>query len=351
MSNTETTFVVTSVRPTNESVRTTTLRAAIARVLTTSVEACSTPEATVVNPYGFHSLIETIHRAYDEHRSLVLSPDDIWLVLSQGFAACVNQDPEFYRSCFVSHEGKELIIIRRDAFVMGAFDNDWRGCFPEFSVRIREYIGDDTHDLILSDFSTTGDIERAASEVVLMDAVQSYFNYEVRTKCGIPSITLRGNSQDWGKVVSKARALLKFGGSHLETWLGAAIPVVEEFAAAARGEVNLNFWQELYKVRDGSGSMYASGFIMRLLPYVKGSKGELVANPLLDRNGNSRGLSVSDLLASISCVPFVWDYLGEKFDYQFLAGHCGISYDAETDSYSPVVGWAVRPKPTVVSKS
>lgn len=338
------TFAVSNVQSDGDAVRRTDLRSALEKVLAGKVESCSTPGASVVDHHGFHALFEAVHRAYDEHRSLVLSPDDIWLVVCQGFAACVNQDPEAYRSKFVAHDGKETIIVRRDEFVMGAFDNDWRGCFPEFSARIREHVGDQTHGLIVSDFSTTGDIERAASEVVLMDVVQSYFEFVVYTKCGIRNVTLRGTPDDWDSVAAKTRALLPFGGAHLEAWLKAAIPVVEEFAKAARGEVDLDFWEELYKGRDSSGGIYANGYILRLFPYVRDSRGgALKANPLLS-GGSSWGISVSSLPPALSCVPFIWDYLGTKFDYQFLAGHVAVDYDESTESYSPVMGWAVRPK-------
>lgn len=337
------TFNVSSVSPSRSSVRTATLKDAVERVLGGAVEACSQVQGSVVAPYGFHPLFEAAHRAYAEHRGLTLSPDNVWLTVSQGFAACVNQDPERYRSCFVDHEGRKEIRIYREGFLMGAADNDWQGCFSEFSARIREHIGEKTHGLVLSDFSTTGELERAASEVVLMDVVQSYFRYSVATLCGITSITLRGTAEDWDKVVAKTRALLEFGGEHLQRWLVAAIPVVEQFARAARDNVDRRFWEGLYKGENGSGGITADGHLLKLLPYVRYRDGSVHENPLLNVGGRS-GIGVANLPQGVSCVPFVWEYLGTSYDYQFLAGHVAVSYDSTDNSYAPVVGWAVRPK-------
>lgn len=332
------TFTVDRVQPSDERPEFSTARKAIEQVLGTGVESCSDPDASVICPYGFHTLMEAIHRAYDEHRPLVLRPDDIWLVISQGFAACVNQDPEKYRSAFVSHEGKKEIRIRRDSFVMGEFGNDWRGCFPEFSARIKEHIGESTHGLILADFTTTGDIERAASEVVLMDVVQAYFEYVVETRCGIPSITLEGSPEDWAKVAEKTRGLAKFGG--LDWWLDRVYPVVDEFVNAANGNVNDDFWANFYKGRDQSGGIKADGNILNLIPYTK-DYGKVVKNPVLA----GRKIDTGDLPQALSCVPFIWDYYGTTYDYQFLAGHIGIVYNETTGAVSAQMGWAVRPAP------
>lgn len=333
-----TTFSVSDVQIAHDGPNTTTVQDAIEEVIVGEVEACSTPEAEAVAPYGFHALFEALHRAYDEHRPLVLSPDDIWLTIAQGLAACVNRDPERYRSAFVSHEGKAQIVIRRDGFVMGDFANEWASCFPEFSERIREYIGDETQSLILSDFTTTGPVEKAASEIVLMDTVQAYFEYEVWTKCGIPSITLLGSPEDWQTVIDKTRGLARFGG--MEFWLDEIYPVVDEFAAASRGNIDLDFWQNIYKGEDGSGSMTADGHLLKLVPFLNGS-GQKYVNPAFA--GGT--VDVSELPQALSCVPFIWDYYGERFDYQFLAGHVAIGYDEETGALRPLIGWAVRPAP------
>ena len=163
------------------------------------IEACDNYHADVVEQPGFHSLIAAAHLAYQHHFPLVLSPDVIWLTIAQGLANHVNNNAEQLRPRFVPHQGKLTIQVRRDDFRKGSPENPWAEVWPEFSAQIKKVIGPETHGLIVSDFSTTGPTERAASEVVLMDCVQSYFSYPVlsrfaasrRLRCKAPSRTGR----------------------------------------------------------------------------------------------------------------------------------------------------------------
>jgi hypothetical protein len=266
-----------------------------------------------------------------------LRPDDIWLAIAQGFAACVNADAETYRHHFVAHQGKEKIVVIRDGFVRGNADNDWTGVFGEFSEKIAGHIGAATQSLLVADFSTTGVIEKAASEVVLMDAMQSYFKYEVHTRCGIPTITLEGSVADWQKVKDKTVALAKFGG--LDWWLNGVYPILDQFIAAADGKENTRFWESIYKGQSVSGGLSIDGWLLKLLPFTKDWDGNRVKNPVI---ANGYGINASMLPASLSSVPFLWKYLGTDFDYLFIAGHTGVEQDEKTLSVRPVIGWGVR---------
>lgn len=343
------TFDVARVDRNTEALRTKTTQSVFGKLLQGDVESCSNPNAMLVDPYGFHGLVEVAHRAYEDHYGLVLSPDDIWVTIAQGFAKLVNQDPEAFRSKFVTHTGKKEIRIRRDQFVMGNPNNDWQGCFGDFSDAIRGYIGDEKHGIFVSDFTSTGPIQKTISEIVLMDTVQAYFEYVVETRCGIPFVTLRGSVEDWKKVAKKVRDLGQFG--DLAWWLDELHPIMDQFVAAASGQVDIAFWNDLYKGEEGSGSIDMSGWILKLLPLTKkGWTEEWHRNPLLGtKNGVSRrdynsGVTNSNLPGSLSNVPFIWDYLGQKFDYQFIGGIVG--YSQSGDTLTPEMGWAVRPKPT-----
>ena len=50
-------------------------------------------------------------KAYAEHKSVTLSPDMMWLLISQGFARYVNAHSEELRPLLVSHEGKMDLAI------------------------------------------------------------------------------------------------------------------------------------------------------------------------------------------------------------------------------------------------
>ena len=174
--------------------------------------------------------------AYRKHYPLVLTPDLIWLAIIQGFAKHVNENAEKLRKAFVAHEGKALIEVRRDDFIKGNPKNPWPEMFDKFADQIRKHIGDINMNLIMPDFSTTGDLEKAVASVTLMDSMQSYFRYEVFTCCGIPNVSLKGRVEDWENLKAKTKELEKFDA---EFWIGRLIPILDEFIQAAKGKIFL----------------------------------------------------------------------------------------------------------------
>jgi len=124
-----------------------------------------------------NALAQAAYDAFYRHHPLVLTPDAVWFSLAQGFAHHVALNAEALRGRFVRHQGKEKLVVERPDFFLGQ-PNPWPELFAAFSDQIAAHIGR-LRDLVVADFSTTGPLERAASEVLLMDAFQPYFEYEV----------------------------------------------------------------------------------------------------------------------------------------------------------------------------
>jgi hypothetical protein len=203
----------------------------------------------------------------------------VWLMICQGVANHINANAEELRSRFVRHEGKMPIVVRRDDFVKGSPENPWADVIDDLSGQIREHVGPSV-DLFLPAFTTTGSTERAVAGVVLLDAMQSYFTYDMDTFCGIPAITLEGTPEDWQTVADRAE---QFGSLDLEWWLEPLRDILQQFAAAARGTVNRPFWQSLYRYHDESGGPVMTGWISALFPYLKDQRTGLATkrNPWL----------------------------------------------------------------------
>jgi hypothetical protein len=304
------------------------------------VKVVDIPVEVEGNPF-----VGAVHVAFAEHRPLILSPDDVWLCIAQGFGLHVNENAEQLRGRFVHHQGREIIRVVRNEFVKGSSENDWTGVFTEFSDQIANHIGKQ-RDLVVAAFSTTGPIERAVSEIVLMSAMQRYFDYELQSLCGIPSITLLGTTDDWRSIRARAAVLAEYD---LGWWAEALLPVLDQFVAASDGHVDREFWQSIYKVRDESGGPYISGWIGVFFPYVMHSS-ELVSNRrYIERwkgsfeEDSSDEALISDMLPNgMSGAPFIWEYLGTDIAMEFLGGFVGVSQDLETQAVRPAIGWAVR---------
>ena len=291
-----------------------------------------------------NSFVEAVHTAYDNHYPLVLSPDIIWQCVAQGFAIHVNKNAEKLRYMFVAHEGKKTLEVRRDDFVKGSLDNDWEQALGVFSEEIRKNVGDEIHGLLTPDFSTTGPVEKAASQIVLMNSFKEYFDFMCCTSCGIPSITLEGTVEDWKKLREKTLSLSRFD---FQWWTDAVKPILDEFVNASSGMVNKEFWQTLYKVSGGSGGPYITGWVLTLFPHIGFSQESMKPNPFLQSWGQSRafsGVTTDYFPPGTVCTPFTWQYFAEEFDMYFYAGFLGVGQNKKTLALKPVIGWAVVDK-------
>jgi hypothetical protein len=340
-----TTFAVSDVPPGARPLKTHGLKQAVEKLVGGPVETCCDYTCQAVAQPGYHALIAAADLAYMRHHPLVLSPDVIWLTIAQGFAQHVSNHAEELRPRLVPHQEEATIRVRRDDFIPGSPENPWAEVFPAFSTAIREVVGPRTHALLLADFSTTGPAERAASEVVLMGAMQSYFRYRCDTFCGIPAVTLEGTVEDWENILRRVQALAGYG---LGWWTGAVVPILEQFRAAAQGTVDASFWQRLHKQVDDSGAPYLSGWLPRLFPYLKEGGGGMPVtvtrrNPDLYRERRGGGITHKRLPSSLSRVPFVWHYRGGDHEYEFVAGVVAVEQDRATLAVRPRAGWAVRP--------
>ena len=293
---------------------------------------------------GKDVFFQTIVRAYAEHRPLVLSPDMVWLLISQGFARYVNAHSDELRDQIVSHTEKMDLVVETTKNLLYE-DADWKKLIAGFAAQINEYTKGDVGKTITADFTTTGVTERIISQVTLMETVKTYFDYVVHYMgCGIPSITLMGTPQDWQKVLEKTEQLEKYG---MGDWFKSLKPILTEFIKASEGKPNQAFWQNMVKkehpdklvgnkVCDFRKPTVLDGWMLKLFP---------------DENGQT-----------LDQVPHIHEMPSERvyvdFRYQvidiangnvivdtpmeLIAGYIGTEVDTLTHALTPKMGWMVR---------
>jgi hypothetical protein len=340
------------------------------------IEAWTRPTGRLVADIDYHPVAAALCRAYAEHRPVCLSPDMIWLLICQGIAHHINANAEELRRHFVRHDGKLALKIRRDDFDKGSPDNPWSGVFGEFSAQIEEHIGP-RHALFVASFSTTGAAEKAVSEIVLLEAMQRYFHYSLdQFICGIPAITLEGTPADWRSIEDRVEAFAPLG---MEWWLSRLRPILRQFCAAVRGDIDRAFWRSIYRIYDPGASCgdapSATGWINLFFPYFVDEDGlptqrnpwligerdldELLKPPERPRTKrwpSLRGATWSyrgyvydaQYPSGLAKAPFTWavrDEFGNlrnRWDMEFLGGFVGIAQDPESFCLRPEIGWAVR---------
>jgi hypothetical protein len=334
------TFAVDEVTPATKPLQEWRTHEAVKHALGGEIESCCDYHGTVIKGVDYQPLLAAVYTAFSEHRPLVLTPDAVWITIAQGVAHHMAIHGERLRSRFVAHEGKlELAFECRD-WVEGSPENPWPEAFDSWTGQIREHVGPRVHDTLLCDFSSSGPTERTASQIVMMDIFERYFEYLAYCICGIPSITLEGTPADWQHLLEKAEGLDVFD---LDWWLAHLLPICEQFVRASRGDVDPAHWGAICKLRDQYGGDVINGWVARLFPYLR----RFINGPCDERNPifeTGEGFQTLVAPPGLSRVPFLWRNAttGRERRMEAIGGLVGVTQDAQTLALRPKVGWAVR---------
>lgn len=315
------------------------------------IEALWTPTASLVSCSETHALLSAVHDAFYQHYPLRLSPDVIWLTLARGFALHVNLHAEELRHRFVRHSGQERLVVDRPDFLPGRA-NPWPEVFADFSKQIAKRVGK-LCAFVRCDFSTTGPSERAASELMVMDTFQAYFECVLMAGCGIPAITLTGTVDDWKSIRNRAALFGEFG---LERWSRALDPILAQFVAAAEGKAERPFWRSFFRFHSGSGPAVMTGWINVLFPYFR-DKSRLYPNPYLedwerrlqiddtqhwpDRDSNPQGVGMKAVPPCLTSVPLTVFWGEVECKLRLVGGLMGVSQCPATLTLQPECAWAI----------
>jgi hypothetical protein len=243
------------------------------------------PSTAVMAAPSTHPLLDAVHVAFAQHRPLALSPDAVWLTIAQGVAQHVKLHAEALRPRLVRHAGREELVVTWDGD-MPRDAGSWSAIVGKLRDAIAARVGDGRARLFECDFTTSGEIERVASQVVLMDAYSPYFDYVLQCICGIPAITLLGSVDDWRRIRARVDVIAELD---LGWWTRALAPICDQLVRAAAGEIDRPFWQAIYKPRAAYGGDVITGWIARLFPYLR-SRGTFDRrNPLVDVPLDARG--------------------------------------------------------------
>jgi len=278
--------------------------------------------------------ILAVHTAYQNHYALKLSVTDFIILIGQGLSQHIEANFDKLRHYFVNHEGKERIKVHRDDFIKGQ-QNDWSTLFEDFAEEIKKRVKSDIYEVIIDDTSVATPTTRIVSQITLMEAMKSYFDYQVISECRIPQITLEGVPEDWKKLQEKVAKLVEMNKDdrlELKWWLVPLKSIISRICGTAiNREADVEFWQEIYKYHDGSGGASISGWITFLFPYLKMGRNKF----------QERSMTTDQIPKQISEVPFIWQYLGEEIPMKFHGGFMEAEYDKEKFLVKPAYFWSV----------
>lgn len=291
------------------------------------------PDSLVI--FGEHPFLTGILTAYKQHRPFVLSPDIVWLLISQGFARHITNNAEALRSQIVNFKNKKKLTIVSNEIFIGNPNSNWESVFPQFTKQISDYTGKELTNILLSDFTTTTPTTRIVSEITVMEAVKAYFDYDVVViGCGIPQITIEGTVQDWEKVLEKTKYISRY---KLEWWTNELQPILKQIIETKKGRFEKNFWMNMVKahtLKEYGSPTSIDGWIIKFFPYTKEGL----------RSGLKPITKIDNLAPEIVKVPFTLEDIRNKKSYkmEFLGGFIGLSQNKADFTLKPEIGWCIN---------
>jgi hypothetical protein len=322
-------------------------------------------------------LAAAVYSSFYKHYPLKFNPNVVWLTILHGFGIYVNRNAEALRDKFVTHEGKEKILVNRPDFRYQSPSNDWPSVFPQFADWIEKRTNRGIRELLECNYSNTTATDRACSHIALMDICQQYFQYETCDGCGIPRIELLGTADDWRLLRAKAEGLKQFekpGESasgelaHFSRWLAALLPALDQFVAAAEGRPAVAFWGSVCNLCGLSGMVGSpvTGWVSVFFPYLgsdslspngridawvkcferaKERGVERALREAMERepgDGLMAGVFLNDFPSGLSSAPVrvTWADVGKVQELTFCGGIFAIHQHAD-GALEPRTGWAV----------
>ncbi|CAF0844368.1 unnamed protein product [Adineta steineri] len=231
--------------------------------------------------YSQNAILDAFLLAYNRHEDILLSPDDLWLMITINFSKYINTNSEQLRHLFVDHEGKKKLVVVEP---LGKREEDWTDFFEMMQTQISKNIKtSEIVDNLINNFSTTTEIELILSYACVMDTFKTYFQYSrCIPSCGIRNVHFMGNLFDWKLLKQKTEQLLSYtvNNDSFYKYIQDLLPILNEFIKTYEGKVDVEFWNHIAdskRGRLGSGSIeYISGWILKLFYEINGKNPEQI---------------------------------------------------------------------------
>ena len=309
--------------------------------------------------------------AYSDHHHLTIRPDDIWFAILSQLNFYINKNAEELRDHFVAHEGKKELVIQND----GSIDTLDYGLFARrMTGLLQENVKDPNfRDWIMPTFSTTTVDDRSTAAVLMMGSLQAYFSYTSMLLCGIPSVTLLGNRDDYEDILSRLDKLEELG-EQTTDFAMLLRPVLRNFIASFDDIMTAetqDFWSKIAHYEGGSGISRLTGWLTAFCFWRNDGEPMYKRETMAQRQGQipqmTQGLfkkhdalldgthyhsiDTSAIPSGFASVPVLVDDNGTLHRTKMVAGSLGISAvksgemgkdgEEKLDSLRNLTGWVM----------
>lgn len=307
-----------------------------------------------------NGFVHAVWYAYSYHHHLTIRPDDIWFAILSQLNFYINKNAEELRDHFVAHEGKKELVIED----IGSMDTLDYGLFArKMTGLIQENVKDpNLRDWIMPTFSTTTVDDRSTAAVLMMGSLQAYFSYTSMCMCGIPSITLLGNRDDYDDILSRLDKLDELG-DQTKIFAGLLRPILRNFIASFDEVMTAetkDFWTKIAHYQGGSGMSSLSGWVTAFCFWRNDGVPLCKRKDIPEDTGRSvlhldsaiyHTVKTSDIPSGFASVPVLVDDNGTIHRTKMVAGSLGISAvksgdkdkhgEEKLDTLKNLTGWVM----------
>ena len=290
------------------------------------------------------------YTAHANHMPIKIKPDDIWLLIIQGFINHVNENSEKLRHYFVHFDGKKELKVEYPLNDISQVDKNLLEDFSKEIVnQITDFVGKELIDILSPNFTTTTFDSEIICKISIMGAFKNYFDYKMMLfGCGVPYVVLDGTAEDYKKILEKAKKLKKYD---LNWYIDRIIPHLEKMIEAKEGKIDKEYFKNMIQKselvdekRGASGFKLGeyqvdalSGWFLDFFAYIKDEK-ETHEYKFMETS-----IKIKDLYRltnQIIEVPFklLITTKNIEYDMNFKAGFAGCDKN-ENNEVFPVQGW------------
>lgn len=297
-----------------------------------------------VNPFvkGYSeepSFINLVALAYAKHYAMEINPDDIWLMILDGFRLHVKSNRKALKDRFVAPGTDTVVSVMDNSLTLESTHKEWFYTLSELFDSLQAKLPLETGAPLRTKFSTTSPVDYNISRTMTMAVASEYYSYRVTTLCGIPKIKVNGTKEDWALLKdSFNRLALQL---NMKWWADGLNPILDEFINIYDGKINLKHWKNIYKYYEpeGCGAPDFSGWISRFFPYAKdlsSDKEKFIKNT----NWNKK-IDFKQVPRGITFIDIRWEYFQEIIPLKLYTGFIGMQVDTTNNMLKASRGYAL----------
>lgn len=313
---------------------------------------------TQINPF-----VASLLYAFTTHSNVHINPSHIQYILINSLGTYINQASRKFREVLgIKHIGKMTITIDNDKLKKNngslktpKMDAIWEEVFPAIVEQIKQNTSTIVNNMCTKlSCATTSDI--MANHVAIMCTLKSYFEYRVRTRCGIGKISLGGTKDDWVALYNMFPD--DFQDKFLNAWIKYVKRILQYFIDSFDNKIDLKFFNSMVKYESMSGGYKINGWFLVFF-YPAMMKNKEIADKIEDIfcvSGYNNDITdinmlnklsienISDIPNGISCADILWTYFTKNYDLTLYGGLYNYVYNPNTNYYSVETGWELRIK-------